>query len=155
VPRPQPLDGDDLQLWRALIRLSQLLPRTLEAELAERGATLPVYELLAVLAAHPDGLRMSELAGIALVSKPRVTVHVQALEAEGLLVRTDDPTDRRASVVQITSAGRGRLRRLAPGQLAIAREQVLDRIPVAERATVLAALAAVLDGLGDPWRPDA
>jgi DNA-binding MarR family transcriptional regulator len=153
VARPQPLDGDDLQLWRALIRLSQLLPRTLEAELAERDESLPVYELLAVLAAHPAGLRMSELAEIALVSKPRATVHVQALEAEGLLARTPDPADGRATLVQLTAAGRGRLRRLAPGQLRIARDQVIDQIPEHDRATVLAALADVLTALGDPWRP--
>ncbi len=88
--RPAPLDGIDLELWRALIRTSALLARTLDDDLAARGASLPVYEVLAVLAAHPDGLRPGELAEIALVSKPRVAVHLRALEDEGLVERTPD-----------------------------------------------------------------
>ncbi len=151
--RPQPLEGDDLALWHALIRTSALLPRTLDDDLTDRGASLPRYEVLAVLAAHPAGLRPGALSEIALVSKPRVAVHLRALEDEGLVERTPDPTDGRAAIVRITSAGRRRLRQLAPGHLRIAREQVIDQIPAADRATVLAALAAVLTALGDPWRP--
>lgn len=151
--RPAPLDGIDLELWRALIRTSALLPRTLDDDLAARGASLPVYEVLAVLAAHPDGLRPGELAEIALVSKPRVAVHLRALEDEGLVERTPDPTDGRAAIVRTTASGRRRLRQLAPGHLRIARTQVIDQIPEPDRPAVLAALAAVLDALGDPWRP--
>lgn len=153
--RPLPLEGGDLELWKALIRTSALLPRALDDDLAAHGSSLPVYEVLAVLAANPDGLRPSALSEIALVSKPRVAVHLRALEDEGLVERRPDRTDGRASIVRLTRAGERRLRELAPGHLRVARAQVIDRIPAADRPAVLAALAAVLEGLGDGWRPEA
>jgi DNA-binding MarR family transcriptional regulator len=146
------LDGGDLELWKALIRVSQLLPRALDDELAEEGSSLAVYEILAVLADDGAPMRMNDLGALALVSKPRLSVYVRDLEAEGLVARRPDPTDGRATLVVITAAGRQRLRQLAPVHLAAARA-VVDRVPNARRRPVLEALAAILDQLGDTWHP--
>lgn len=146
------LEGEELQLWRAFIRLSQLLPVALEAGLAAEGESLPRYEILAVLATVGEA-RLTELGRYALVSKPRLSVHVASLEADGLVARTADPDDGRASRVTLTAAGRRHLAKLTPGHLALARELVVDRVAPADRPRVLAALAAVLEGLGDSWRP--
>jgi DNA-binding MarR family transcriptional regulator len=146
------LDGTDLELWKALIRVSQLLPRSLDDELARQGSGLAVYEILAVLASGAEPMRMSDLGVLALVSKPRLTVHVRELEADGLVVRRVDPTDGRASLVAITALGRRHLRKLAPAHVSTARG-VVDRVPAAQRRQVLEALAAVLDELGDTWVP--
>lgn len=150
VPR---LEGDELQLWRALIRVSQLLPAALEADLAERDESLPRYELLAVLASVGDGVRLTELGKFALVSKPRLSVHISSLEADGFVSREPDPDDGRASIVTLTTAGRRHLAALTPGHLGIARTMVIDRIAPADRPVVLRALAAALQALGDSWSP--
>lgn len=147
------LEGEALVLWRSLIRVSQLLPAALEADLVEQGESLPRYELLAVLAGVEQGLRLTELGRYALVSKPRLSVHVSALEADGLVARQADPDDARASIITLTRAGRRHLARLTPGHLGLARALVLDRVAPADRPALQRALAAMLGALGDWWSP--
>src|SRR6185437_8011214 len=54
-----------------------------------------------------DGpLRISDLAVREGVSQPGMTTLINRLAGEGLAERFDDPTDRRASLVRITAAGR-------------------------------------------------
>ena len=145
------LDGEELELWRAFIRLSQLLPAALEEDLAARGESLPRYEILAVLASVGEGLRPTELGRFALVSKPRLSVHVSSLEADGFVAREAHPDDGRASIIRLTSSGRRHLARLAPGHLEKARSLVIDRIDPGDRGVVLRALTSVLAALGDSW----
>jgi DNA-binding MarR family transcriptional regulator len=147
------LAGGELELWRAFIRLSQLLPAALEEDLRARGESLPRYEILAVLANLKRGLRLTELGTFALVSKPRLSVHVTTLEADGFVTREPHPHDRRASIVTLTTSGRRHLARLTPGHLEKARALVIDRIDPLDIPMLLRALAAVLEALGDSWRP--
>jgi DNA-binding MarR family transcriptional regulator len=147
------LAGEELGLWRALIRVSQLLPAALEAGLAAEGETLPRYELLAVLASAGEGLRPTELGKLALVSKPRLSVHLAALEADGFVAREGHPDDARASLITLTPAGRRHLAALTPGHLGLARGLAVDRIALADRPAVRRALGAMLEALGDPWQP--
>ncbi|MFN0091458.1 MAG: MarR family winged helix-turn-helix transcriptional regulator [Acidimicrobiales bacterium] len=149
------LPGHDLELWKAFMRVSQLLPSALDDALRGMGETLPRYEILAVLASNAAGLRMSELGRLALVSKPRLSVHVGELLNEGLVERGPDKTDGRAVVVTITRAGRRHLTRLAPDHVRQARDLVIDCIPPADRPVVLRSLAAILLALGDTWQPGA
>jgi DNA-binding MarR family transcriptional regulator len=147
------IEGDELQLWRALIRVSQLLPAALEADLAGRGENLPRYEILAVLASVGHGLRLTELGKFALVSKPRLSVHVSTLEDDGFVMREAHPDDGRASIITLTTAGRRHLAVLTPGHLGVARTLVIDRVEPGDRPVLLRALAAMLEALGDSWSP--
>lgn len=147
------LEGEELELWRGFIRLSQLLPAVLEADLAERGESLSRYEILAVLASVGP-LRLMDIGKYALVSRARLSVHVTSLEEDGFVARTPDPDDGRASRVELTGAGRKHLAKLTPGHLAIARSAVVERIDPADRPRVMSAIASVLEALGDTWRPE-
>jgi len=147
------LEGDELQLWRALIRVCQLLPAALEADLAGRGETLPRYEILAVLASVGHGLRLTELGKFALVSKPRLSVHVSSLEGDRFVTREAHPEDGRASIITLTTAGRRHLAALTPGHLGLARALVTDRVEPADRPVHRRAVAAMLEALGDSWSP--
>ncbi|MEZ0064096.1 DNA-binding MarR family transcriptional regulator [Streptacidiphilus sp. MAP12-20] len=51
-------------------------------------------------------VRMSELAKHLVMDKPYTTVVVDDLERRGLVVREQDPDDRRAKLVTLTEAGR-------------------------------------------------
>lgn len=95
---------------------------------------------------------MSELGDLALVSKPRMTVHVAELVDEKLAARSPDPADARATIVTLTAAGKRHLARQTPEHLAQARALVLDHV-----ASIGPELTAALDqmrrALGDPLSP--
>jgi DNA-binding MarR family transcriptional regulator len=86
------------------------------AEALDRGAVLLVRHVArstsltsrAVLRAlREDGpTRLTELACSAGISQPAMTQLVGRMEREGLVVRLIDPEDARATLVEITGAGR-------------------------------------------------
>src|ERR1700754_1674367 len=81
--------------------------RLIEAErplLAARGLTMWGYIALARLAPGPGPLQLA-LAAAMGYDKTRLIALLDALEADGLVTRAPDPTDRRARVVRLTAAG--------------------------------------------------
>lgn len=106
-----------------------------------------------MLASVGDGVRLSELGKFALVSKPRLSVHVSSLEADGFVTREAHPDDGRASIITLTTGGRRHLAALTPRHLGTARLLVIDRIEPDDQAAVLRVLAAMLEALGDSWSP--
>jgi DNA-binding MarR family transcriptional regulator len=66
----------------------------------------PSFGSVLVPLLEEDGLRMSELAARARLSKQAMTTLVRSVEAAGLVVREPDPTDRRAALVRLTDRGR-------------------------------------------------
>jgi len=67
-----------------------------------RSAHLPVVQALAV---HPVGLRATELATYARITKQSMGYLVDHLAAGGYVERAPDPTDQRAKVVRLTPRG--------------------------------------------------
>ena len=82
----------------------------------------PSYGSILVPLFEEDGLRMSELARRARLSKQTMTTMVPLLERDGLVVRRGDPSDGRAALVSLTARGR----RLEPVAAAILAE--LDQL---------------------------
>jgi DNA-binding MarR family transcriptional regulator len=66
----------------------------------------PSYGSLLVPLFEEDGLRMSELAARARLSKQTMTTMVRLLERDGLVRRTPHPSDRRATLVHLTPRAR-------------------------------------------------
>ncbi|HEY8480401.1 MAG TPA: MarR family transcriptional regulator [Spirillospora sp.] len=88
-------------------RLNQLLKKALESELKRFDLTRTGYFLLTTLALTPhDRARLSALGRILMVHPTTVTLTVDQLEDAGLVTRTRHPNDRRATLVEITAAGR-------------------------------------------------
>ena len=123
------------------------LARRLRQE-ADAGLTPSQLSALAVVD-HRGPLTLGALAEIEQVAPPSATKVVAKLEAEGLVERTVDPTDRRFVLVAITDAGRalmdrsrqrrtawlaGRLHRLDPARRAdlVAALDVLEELSLAE-----------------------
>ena len=86
--------------------------------------------------------RVTDLAGIEGVRQPTCTVLVNTMEAEGWVVRTVDPSDRRAVLVELTDRGREVLDGITRAR-AVVLDRYLDGLTDAERD----ALAAALPGL--------
>jgi DNA-binding MarR family transcriptional regulator len=53
-----------------------------------------------------DGLRLTEVAQRARLSKQTMTTMVRLLERDGLVARRPDPTDGRAALIFLTPRGR-------------------------------------------------
>ena len=106
-----------LRLWLRLLGASQAVQARLRGNLrAEFATTLPRFDMMAALARHRDGLKMSELSGVLRVSNGNVTGVVDRLAEEGLVVRDAIPGDRRASRVRLTEAGLEAFERQAAAQ---------------------------------------
>jgi len=113
--------GDALAALRRIIG-SQRLDRIN----AERSRVVIGFAAVAVLGKVIDDgpLRMSDLATAGRIHPAALTRQVQALEAEGYIERSPDPTDGRAQVVRVTAAGRTAHRRVQQANDAIMAEQL-------------------------------
>jgi DNA-binding MarR family transcriptional regulator len=87
-------------------------------------------------------LRISALATLESVGAPVATRVVASLEELDLLVRTEDPDDKRASLVELSDHGRSVLNALV-SERTIGMRSRLERLTPAERARVDAALPAL------------
>lgn len=93
-------------MWLRLLTCTQLIERRVRTRLRARFATtLPRFDLMAQLERHPEGLKMSELSRLLMVTGGNVTAIVDQLEDEGLVERLDEPADRRAFRIRLTRSG--------------------------------------------------
>src|SRR5215831_770810 len=93
----RPLSKQRLRLWLRLLRSS----RAIEARLRERlrtqfAITLPQFDVMAALARHENGITMTELSRQLMVSNGNVTVIIDRLTTEKLVLRQAPETDRRS-----------------------------------------------------------
>nr|WP_260859608.1 MarR family transcriptional regulator [Streptomyces cupreus] len=110
----------------------------MEHGVAERGLTRARAGLLWALF-HDGAMTQRALAGQLGVTPRNVTGLLDALEADGLVVREAHPTDRRAMLVSLTESGRTLTDGLRRGRDALALE-LFGEMPASQ-------LAAIQDGL--------
>ena len=119
----------ELGAWRGLLRAHATLVRRLDAELeAAHGISLSAYEVLLLLHEAPDRrLRMSELAGSALLSLSGMTRLVDRLVDAGLVERERCDEDKRVLYARPTRAGSALFATARATHLRGIRELYLDR----------------------------
>jgi DNA-binding MarR family transcriptional regulator len=101
-----PLSKRRLKMWIRLLGVT----RAAEGELREflrvkHATTLPRFDVMAALYRRREGVTMSELSRMLLVSNGNATTVVDRLEADGLVRRTPSETDRRTVFVALTAEG--------------------------------------------------
>jgi DNA-binding MarR family transcriptional regulator len=101
-----PLSKRRLKMWIRLLGVT----RAAEAQLREflrvaHDTTLPRFDVMAALYRRRDGVTMSELSRMLLVSNGNATTVVDRLEKDGLVRRTPSDTDRRTVFVALTPEG--------------------------------------------------
>lgn len=103
-----------LRVWLRMLACTNLIGNHVRQRLqAEFGTTLPRFDLMAQLERAPQGLKMGELTRRLMVTGGNVTGITDMLEEEGLVARTTDPDDQRASRVKLTKTGEQQFRRMA------------------------------------------
>ena len=86
------------------------------------------FEILANLADADGLLTMTELADRVVYSRSGLTHQAGLLEKSGLITRRASPHDQRATVVDITKAGRARLAKVLPGHIEVVRKLLFDSL---------------------------
>jgi DNA-binding MarR family transcriptional regulator len=103
-----------LRLWLRLLSCTNLIEAPLRSRLREQfEGSLPRFDLMAQLDRHPEGLKMRELSRRLMVTGGNVTGLTDKLVAEGLVERQENPQDRRAYTVRLTSEGEKQFRAMA------------------------------------------
>jgi len=101
-----PMSKRRLKMWIRLLGVT----RTSESHLREylrvqHGTTLPRFDVMAALYRRRDGVTMSELSRMLLVSNGNATTVVDRLEKDGLVLRRASETDRRTVFAALTPEG--------------------------------------------------
>ena len=127
--------------------LVMALARRMRREHAESLAAWEVTpsqaRALRVLSSSEEGMRPSGLADELRIAPRSATDVVDGLEARGWVVRTADPTDRRATVLTLTRDGRELVGRIEDVRR-LASERVLDVLTDAQRRTLHEILTVVV-----------
>ena len=105
-------DRSSVRVWLRLLSCTMAIEKEVQRRFAERGMTLPRFDVLAALDRNRE-LTMGALSGALLVSNGNVTQLVQKLVRDGLIEMRKDPDDRRSSIVRLTDEGQQQFRKLA------------------------------------------
>ena len=130
-----PLDASDhgaaeRLLADLLARAAHAVVQGFAAELRRRGASLPVWRVLAALLAQPDET-VTHLAEASLLLQPTMTKLLDRMVQDGLVARAQDARDRRIVRLALTRDGEAKAAEL----VAVAERheaEVLARHPQAE-----------------------
>ncbi|PSK98850.1 DNA-binding MarR family transcriptional regulator [Murinocardiopsis flavida] len=144
------LDTAPIGVVVRIFRTSRLLDQGLKDYFAAHGLEAWEYDILATLLRAGDSstLRMSDLAGAAMISPAALTNRIDRMVAKGLVTRATDPENRRLVRTSLTDEGR----RLADGLIDghIANELALiGGLTPDEQATLAALLRKLLTSLED------
>ncbi len=123
--------GTDETLADAFRSVSRQLRETSQETLAPWDINPSQFRALRVLS-HHGAIRLSDLSGRLHIAPRSATEVVDALESRSLVERRPDPSDRRATLVELTAHGTDVLGaiRTARGTEA---ERVFDRLTPADR----------------------
>ncbi len=129
-----------LKMWIRMLGVT----RSSESHLREflrvkHDTTLPRFDVLAALYRRRDGVTMSELSRMLLVSNGNATAVVDRLEKDGLVRRTQSEQDRRTVFVALTPEGLAQFEGLAADH-----ERAVDKLFAGLSEADLDALTEIL-----------
>ena len=126
-----------MRAWRAFLEAHAAISKAMERELREECEfPLSWYDALVQLHEAGGSLRMHELADRLLLSRSATTRFADRLERAGLIERRSATSDRRGTVVLLTTEGKAELRRTAPVHMRGIGEHFVGRFDAEELATI-------------------
>ena len=135
-----------LKMWIRLLGVTRVAESHLR-EFLRTGhtTTLPRFDVMAALCRRREGVTMSELSRMLLVSNGNATAVVDRLEADGLVRRTQSDADRRTVFVALTPEGLAQFEGLAG-----AHEAEVDKLFGGLTGEELDLLTGILKRMGKP-----
>lgn len=125
-----------------LLEAARSVQDRLEGALEKVGLTAAKYQAIDALAKAGEPLTLSELASQLKCVRSNITQLVDRLEADGLVQRVDDPSDRRSVRAVVTPLG---MKHRAAGTKAVGKlqDEVTARVAPAEREVLYRVLSAL------------
>jgi DNA-binding MarR family transcriptional regulator len=146
--QPPWLDMDEQDAWRQYLRGSRMLEAVLDHDLQVHGLQLSEYEIISVLSEQPNRrLRMSEIAGLVVQSRSRLTHTAKRLEKRGWVRREACAGDRRGVELVLTEAGHAEIARMAPTHVRSVRSNLMDHLAREDFIALGRSMAAISRGL--------
>jgi DNA-binding MarR family transcriptional regulator len=139
-PIPAPDTAED-----ALMSLMMALGRRLRQKQPGDAVDFSAFPILKLLG-HQGPMRVSTLAQVIGLDASTISRHVKQLEDRGLLERTEDPDDRRASQVTVSEQGSSCLAAGFAARRGVI-SHALDQLSADERETLRDLVARVVDSL--------
>lgn len=135
-----PASADDALM--AMLGAAHRIEAQLESALGVHGLSMAKFGVLEAMVRASAPLTLTELASKLSCVRSNITQLIDRLEADGLVKRVADPTDRRSIRAVLTPLG---TKRCAQGAVAFAqaRGDLASRLPAVERAAFLRALSAL------------
>ncbi|WP_456618815.1 MULTISPECIES: MarR family winged helix-turn-helix transcriptional regulator [unclassified Bradyrhizobium] len=93
------------ELGRLIARLARIWRRESDQALSDHGLSYATAIPLLVLSRQGENVRQGVLADELGIEGPSLVRLIDLLQAEGLVERREDPTDRRAKTLHLTKAG--------------------------------------------------
>ena len=115
-----------------------------ETQLKPVGLAPGQYRLLQILMKNKDPMRMVDIAQQLHIAQRSVTSKVQDAEREGLVHRSVDPADRRACLVELTTAGKHTLDVVTKARHAQA-NALLETLDAGEQTQLIALLQRIAE----------
>jgi len=132
--------------WESLFRAQVHVMRALSTEFPSKEISLNEYDVLFNLTRQPDRrARLRDLNKHVLLTQPSVSRLIDRLVSRGLVVKSEDPTDARGTVIAITDDGYDMFRRVALHHMETISQHVGDALDDDE----LDQLTALCDKLRD------
>ncbi|MEO5743116.1 MAG: MarR family transcriptional regulator [Terracoccus sp.] len=136
--------------WRAVLRGTRLLERSLDRALDAHGIQLSEYEILSMLSeSDSNRLRMSDLAAMVVQSRSRLTHTAKRLEQRGWVTREACLDDRRGVELVLTPDGLREIVEMSRIHVQSVHENILD-IMTAEQFQALGDAMALVRNHLDP-----
>ena len=120
------LSDDEQRLWRDYLLMTGRLQMAMNRQLHQAcGITLADYDVLVALSER-GCLRINDLGALLGWEQSRVSHQLRRMRERGLVSRSGTSADGRGAEVDLTDAGRDRLRAAAPGHAELVRSVVFD-----------------------------
>jgi len=123
------LDSLQLNISSGMVVASRHWRRICQATLAHYGVTEACAVPLLIIVRLGDGVRQVAVAQAAGMESPSLVRLLDQLCASGFVVRTEDPTDRRAKALSLTDEGRALAESIEAELVRLRRQVLLDIDP--------------------------
>jgi len=140
------IDDYSSQLLIQFARTFNLLESILNKHYQSYGLSEAKFNAIFLLYRSDDGLLLSELGNMMLVTKANMTGLIDRMEKDKLVKRCSHPTDRRSTIVKITEKGKELIEDIIPSHIAL-NQKFIASLSEEERNTATKLLNKIYSGM--------